>query len=156
MADRFSGAMCFIPSCSAVQSAVQGVATNPGATAFTRTGPWLLASSRVIWLSAALVIEYAIDDPTGRTPAIEVMLTTWPSLDWRNSGIAALVSHQVPNTFTSKVLRKISSVSASRSVWGTTVVHPALLTNRSSFPNRSIVASSRCWPWALSLMSACT
>ena len=41
--------------------------------------------------------------------------------------MAALVSDQVPNTFTSNVRRKISSVSASRSWWGTTVVQPCVV-----------------------------
>ena len=68
-----------------------------------------------------------------------VMLTTWPSEASRRCGMACLVSHQVPKTFTEKVFSKISSVSASRSSWATTVVHPALLTSRSSRPKRSMV-----------------
>ena len=82
-------------------------------------------------------------------------ITTQPSGLWRNSGIAAFVSHHVPNTFVRNVRSKISSVSASRSGCGTTVVHPALLTRMSRRPKRSTVASSRAWPDALSEMSAC-
>jgi hypothetical protein len=46
------------------------------------------------------------------------MFTTCPpprTVDSRSSGIAIFVSAHVPNTLTSIVLRKISSVSASRS-----------------------------------------
>ena len=70
--------------------------------------------------------------------------------------MAAFVSHQVPKTFTSKVRRRMSSVSASRSWWGTTVVQPALFTRTSSRPKRSIVRSISACPCASSLMSACT
>ena len=49
-----------------------------------------LGEQAVIWLSAAFVIEYAIDEPTGRTPAIDVMLTMLPSSTSRRCGIARL------------------------------------------------------------------
>src|SRR4051812_48852349 len=99
--------MAATASWRAPQSAVHGVATSPGATAFTRIGPYDFASSTVMWLSAALVIAYAIDEPVGRRPAIDVMFTTLGSSDARRCGIAALVSHHVPNTLTSNVFRKI-------------------------------------------------
>src|SRR3954451_24927421 len=100
--------MAATASCRGPQSAVHGVATSPGATALTRTGPHDLASSSVMWFSAALVMAYAMDEPVGRIPAIDVTLTTFPSGDSRRCGMAALVSHHVPKTFTSNVRRKIS------------------------------------------------
>src|SRR4051794_4629568 len=115
VAERCSGEMAPTAACRSSQSAVHGVATRPGATALTRTGPHDLASSNVSWFSAAFVIEYAMDEPVGRTPATDVTITTFGSSAARRWGIAALVSHHVPNTLTSKVRRKMSSVSASRS-----------------------------------------
>jgi len=155
-AERFSGDALVTKSCMVPQSCVHGVCTRPGATALNLIGPYDLASSTVMWFSAALVIAYAIELPIGRTPAIEVMVTTLPSSLFRRCGIAALVSHHVPYTFTLNVLSKMSSVSPSRSPCGTSVVHPALLTRMSSRPNVFNVSSMRCWPCALSLMSACT
>src|SRR5438552_2721437 len=59
-----------------VHSAVHGVSTSPGATALTRTcGPTTLASSRVMWLSAALLTAYGMDEPDGRTPASDDTFT---------------------------------------------------------------------------------
>src|ERR1035441_7530200 len=55
VAVRRRGAWAFTYSRTASQSAVHGVSTSPGATALTRmSGPSELASSLVMWLTAAL------------------------------------------------------------------------------------------------------
>ena len=84
------------------------------------------------------------------------MFTTLPSSLLCRCGIAALVSHHVPYTFTLKVLSKISSVNPSKSPCGTSVVHPALFTRMSRRPNFLMVSLIKRWPCAWSLMSACT
>jgi hypothetical protein len=155
-ADRCNGTVAAVAACCSCSSAVKGVATRPGATALTLTGPHDLASRATRWFKAALDMAYAIDEPTGRTPATEVIITTLGSGDWRKNGMAAFVSHQVPNTLTSNVRRKISSVSASRSAWSTSLVQPALLTRMSSRLNRSRVRVTIACPCDWSLMSACT
>ena len=68
---------------------------SPGATAFTRTsGPTALASSAVRWLSAAFDAAYGMEEPVGRSPAIDETLTMLP---WRrrSAGIAATESCHV-------------------------------------------------------------
>ena len=72
--------------------------------------------------------------PTGRVPASDETLTTWPRPDVRRWGTAATVSCQVPMTFVSKMRRHTSGDAASRSLWGITAVVPALLTRTSSRP----------------------
>ena len=42
-----------------------------------------MARRTVIWFSAAFDIEYAIDEPIGRIPAIDVIVTTLPSSESR-------------------------------------------------------------------------
>src|SRR4051812_23383101 len=133
--DRWSGAEERTTSRTASQSAVHGVSTRPGATALTRTsGPTTLASRRVTWLSAAFDAAYGIELPVWRTPASEVTLTTTPAPDERKWGRAATVTCHVPTTFTSKIRRHTSGVTASRSWWGMTTVVPALFTSTSSPP----------------------
>src|SRR3546814_7499945 len=68
-----------------------------------------------------------MDEPTGRTPARDVIVTTFPSSLRFRCGMAALVSHHVPKTFTSNVRRNTSSVSASRSWWGRSEEHTSEL-----------------------------
>src|ERR1700761_8808400 len=82
LAGRRIGARVLHNSWAAVQSAVSGVSTRPGATAFTlMAGAKDNASSRVTWLSAALVAAYGIEAPFGRTPACELMFTPQVSSD---------------------------------------------------------------------------
>src|ERR1700733_696298 len=89
--ERFSGATWLTPSRTTSQSAVQGVSTSPGATALTRTsGPTTLARSTVMWLRAALLAAYGMEEPVGRTPATEATLTTDPWAS-RRAGRAATV-----------------------------------------------------------------
>jgi len=58
------GARVLHDSWAAVQSAVSGVSTRPSATAITlMTGASDNASSRVTWLSAALVAACGIEAP---------------------------------------------------------------------------------------------
>src|SRR5436309_6344684 len=132
-ADRFSGAMALTAARTSSHDAVHGVSTRPGATALTRTsGPTTFASSRVTWLSAALLAAYGIDEPVGRTPASDDTLTTQPAPVARRCGIAATVSCHVPTTLTSYNRRNTSGVAASRSPCGITIVVPALFTRTSS------------------------
>src|SRR5262245_8716676 len=143
--ERPRGARSFMASCTKPQSAVHGVRTRPGATALTLTdGPVTLASSRVRWLRAALDTAYGTELPVGRRPATDVMLTTLPSplaLRW---GMARRMRRKVPSRLTSRMRRKTSSVTASRSAWAMTWVTPALLTSTSRRPKRStVVAISR-------------
>src|SRR3954449_9074949 len=103
VAERWSGATAAMAAWTSVQPDVHGVSTSPGATALTRTGAHDFARRAVMWLRAALLIAYAIDDPPARMPATDVMLTTFASGDFFRCGIAALVSHHVPKTLTSNV-----------------------------------------------------
>src|SRR5258706_1947461 len=88
VADRCSGDVAATESCWSCHPAVHGVATSPGATALTRTGAQALARSGVRWFNAAFAIAYAIDDPSGRSPAIEVIVTTLPSVARRSCAMA--------------------------------------------------------------------
>src|SRR5215470_13700368 len=103
VAERCSGACSATLACTATQSLVHGVATNPGATALMRTGPDTLASSRVRWLIAAFDTAYGIELPVGRMPAIEVTFTTAPAGLWRSAGSAARVRYQVPSRLVSRM-----------------------------------------------------
>src|SRR6202050_310733 len=87
--ERFRGVACCTTSRTKSQSAVHGVSINPGATALTRiSGPTTLASRTVMWLRAALLAAYGMEDPVGRTPATEATLTMEPC-DALSAGTAA-------------------------------------------------------------------
>ena len=108
------------------QSAVHGVATRPGATAFTRIGPYDFARCTVMWFDAAFVIAHAIDDPDGRIPGDrgDVHHAREVRCIRGGGGSPAWSPTRCRRRLRSKVLRKISFVNPSRSPWGTTVVEP--------------------------------
>ena len=119
-----------------------GRVDQSGATAFTRTpGPTTLATSLVMWLSAALLAAYGMEDPVGRTPATEATFTIDPPAS-RSAGMAATDMAHVPKTLTSKIRRHTSTVAASRSWCGITAVVPALFTSVSRRPQRSSAAAT--------------
>ncbi len=148
LADRRIGARVFHSSCACVQSAVNGVSTSPGATAFTRmSGASDSASKRVMWLSAAFVTEYGIDAPLGRTPACELMLITLPGRPRRaasrNAGSASAIKRNGAITLISWSSCQTVGVAAARSACGITRLIPALLTRTSSRPHAATDSRTR-------------
>jgi hypothetical protein len=81
-----------------------------------------------------LDVAYGIEEPTGRTPASDVMLRITASPEARRCGTAVRTTFHVPITLTRRILSQIWAVAASRSSWGMTAVVPALLTTMSSRP----------------------
>jgi hypothetical protein len=63
-----------------------------------------------------------MDEPTGRTPASDVMLTMTPSPEARRCGAAARTTFHGPITLTRRIFSQISGVATSRSLWGMTAV----------------------------------
>jgi ketoreductase RED2 len=86
---------------------------RPGATAFTRTsGPTALASSRVTWLSAALLAAYGIDEPVGRYGRLDVLVN--------NAGTTVRIPHGDLASATPEVFRRLYDVNVV-GTWQTTV-----------------------------------
>ena len=74
----------------------------------------------------------------------------------RRASTEARLTYQVPITLVLKMRCQISSVAPARSAWGTTWVHPALLTSTSSRPQRSTAAATSATACDSSDTSACT
>ena len=109
-----------------------------------------------MWLRAALLAAYGMEEPVGRTPATEATLTTRPWAS-RSAGRAATVMAHVPKTLTSKMRRHTSTDAAATSWCGITAVVPALFTSVSRRPQRSSAAATRCArAHPASVMSPCT